>query len=71
MVAGVFALYVWRKSIPDAVRRIEAVKGRMPTRQIFFEDEIHKLQRWRRTVGAVVLVQAVLSIVLWAQYLRR
>lgn len=68
---GAFAFYVWRWLIPSARRRVEAVKGRMPTKQIFFEDKLRDLRRMRATVGLVVVVQAILSIVLWAQYLGR
>jgi len=68
MAVGLFALHVHQRTMPVALRRIEEAKGRMPTKQIYFEDKIRNIRRGRRWVGVVVVVQVVLSIVLWTQY---
>lgn len=57
---GICALYVF-VTIPKHIARCQAVKLRMPARQLFFEDKIRHLKQWRFVAAFFAFVQVVLT----------
>lgn len=66
---GVFAAWMYFIYTPGAIRICEKVRKRMPTKQVEMDASIQNLRLWRWWMGAVAVVQAILSIVLWANYI--
>jgi hypothetical protein len=64
-----FAAWVHFIYTPGVIRNCESVRKRMPTRQVDMDLTIRDLRHRQWWTGAVVVVQAILSIVLWANYL--
>lgn len=68
---GLFAAWVYFIQTPDAIRACEAVRVKMPTKQVEMEAAIRGLQQRKAWVGAVVIVQTILTIVLSVSHLWR
>ena len=66
---GLFAAWVYFIYTPGAIRDCENVRKKMPTKQVEMEASIRGMRHRQWWTGAVVLVQAILSIVLWSHYL--